>query len=55
MSTAREKNGCLGHIPSTLFPQEVLKIIDEKKSRREGKACTMCGNYCPLNKIGGEN
>ena len=54
MSTAREKNGCLGHIPSTLFPNEVMRIIGDKKSKREGKACSMCGMYCPLNSLGGE-
>lgn len=54
MSVARELNGCLGHIPSTLFPNEVKRIVKERNDKREGKACTMCGAYCPLNSLGGE-
>jgi phosphomethylpyrimidine synthase len=51
MSIAREKNGCLGHIPSTLFPEYVVKELKKKNCKREGKSCTMCGDYCPLNKL----
>lgn len=55
MSQAREKHGCLGHIPSTIFPSMVLEIIKEKNSKRDGKACSMCGMYCPLNGLGSED
>ena len=51
MSIAREKNGCLGHIPSVLFPEKTLEIISKKDSKKEGKSCSMCGSYCPLNKL----
>lgn len=55
MSKAREKHGCIGHIPSTLFPDDVIKTIREKESKRAGKSCTMCGDYCPLNRLGSED
>ena len=50
MSIAREKKGCIGHIPSTLFPNEPLRT-----SKRKNKACSMCGPYCPLNELDGDD
>ena len=50
MSNAREKNGCIGHVPSTLFPNEPLKT-----NKRKNKACSMCGTYCPLNELHGDD
>ena len=55
MSKAREKYGCIGHIRSTLFPDDVIKTIRDKESKRAGKSCTMCGDYCPLNRLGSED
>lgn len=55
MSISREKTGCIGHIPSTLFPDDVKKIVNVKQSKRDGKSCTMCGIYCPLNSLGGDD
>ena len=50
MSKAREANGCIGHIPSTLFPNEPIKT-----NKRKNKACSMCGPYCPLNELNGDD
>ena len=50
MSNAREKNGCIGHVPSTLFPNESLRT-----TKRKNKACSMCGAYCPLNELDGDD
>ena len=50
MSKAREASGCIGHIPSTLFPNEPIKI-----NKRKNKACSMCGPYCPLNDLSGDD
>lgn len=51
MSKTREINGCLGHIPSSLLPDKALEMICQKKSKRNRKSCTMCGKYCPLNRL----
>ena len=50
MSVAREVSGCIGHIPSTLFPNEPLKT-----NKRNNKSCSMCGEYCPLNELNGDD
>lgn len=50
MSKTREASGCIGHIPSTLFPNEVIKT-----NKRKNKSCSMCGDYCPLNDLGGDD
>lgn len=50
MSKTREASGCIGHIPSTLFPNEPIKI-----NKRKNKACSMCGPYCPLNELSGDD
>lgn len=49
MSKTRESSGCIGHIPSTLFPNEVIKT-----NKRKNKSCSMCGDYCPLNDLNGD-
>lgn len=51
MSKARETTGCLGHLPSTLFPNQINEIISAKDCKRQGKSCTMCGEFCPLNQL----
>lgn len=51
MSKAREATGCLGHLPSTLFPNQIHEIVSTKDCKRSGKSCTMCGEFCPLNKL----
>ena len=54
MSLARRRQGCIGDISATLFPSEVREIVQNKKSKKKGKSCSMCGSYCPLNSLEGE-
>lgn len=51
MSKAREATGCLGHLPSTLFANQINEIVSKKDCKREGKSCSMCGEFCPLNQL----
>ena len=50
----RRRQGCIGDISATLFPSEVREILQNKKSKKKGKSCSMCGRYCPLNSLEGE-
>ena len=54
MSMSRKKEGCIGDISTTLFPEQVKEIVKNKNSKKRGKSCSMCGSYCPLNSLEGE-